>query len=99
ADDQVETFLFNLFRGAGSEGLGAMRLESVRQIGEGGGEKAELRILRPLLGVWRSEIDEYVRAHRLRFREDETNASLENTRSVMRHRILPMIAESLGREV
>src|SRR5438067_7632882 len=94
ADDQVETFLFNLFRGAGSEGLGAMRFETTRLIG-----KTKLRILRPLLGIWRSEIDDYMRGNRLRFREDETNQSLENSRSLMRHRILPMIAEHFGRDV
>lgn len=94
ADDQAETFLFNLFRGAGSAGLGAMRADSTRKIG-----KTELRILRPLLGVWRAEVDEYCTSRRLRFREDATNAALENSRSVMRHRVLPMIAEELGREV
>jgi tRNA(Ile)-lysidine synthase len=94
ADDQVETFLFNLFRGAGSGGLGAMRFKTARVIG-----KTELRIVRPLLGIWRGEIDEYIRANRLRFREDATNQSLENTRSVMRHRILPMIARNFGRDV
>ena len=58
ADDQVETFLLNLFRGAGGRGLGAMRLSS--NIGP-------LEIVRPLLGVWRSEIDRYVKEHRLKF--------------------------------
>lgn len=94
ADDQVETFLFNLFRGAGSEGLGGMRSDSRRRI-----EGTELRLLRPLLGVWRREIDEYVDRHRLHYREDETNRSLAQGRGVMRHRILPMIAEAFGRDV
>jgi len=94
ADDQAETFLFNLFRGAGSAGLGAMRADTTRMIG-----KTELRILRPLLGVWRAEIDEYIRERGLKFREDATNQSLENSRSVMRHRILPLIAEHFGRDV
>lgn len=94
ADDQAETFLFNLFRGAGSAGLGAMRADSTRTFG-----KTELRILRPLLGVSRAEVDEYCVAHGLRFREDATNAALENSRSIMRHRILPMIAEEFGRDV
>lgn len=94
ANDQAETFLFNLFRGAGSAGLGAMRPDSTRLIA-----KTPLRILRPLLGVWREEIDEYLAARGLKFREDATNYTLENSRSVMRHRILPMIAEAFGRGV
>jgi len=98
ADDQAETFLFNLFRGAGAAGLGAMRHDTTRVFFHDEKETV-LRIVRPLLGVWRSEIDEYVRAHKLAFREDETNRSLENARSVMRHRILPFIEKNFGRDV
>src|SRR5207237_1504168 len=52
ADDLVETALLNLFRGAGPGGMAAMRKISVHRIG-----KTQLTILRPLLGVWRGEID------------------------------------------
>ena len=55
ADDLVETALLNLFRGAGPGGMAAMRKISVHRIG-----KTKLTILRPLLGVWRSEIDSYI---------------------------------------
>src|SRR6266446_3665249 len=67
ADDQVETFLLNLFRGAGGRGLGAMRPRS---------SYGALQIVRPLLGVWGSEIDHYLEEHRLKFREDATNEEL-----------------------
>ena len=63
ADDLVETFLMNLLRGAGLTGLAAMREVSTRHIGA-----VDLTIVRPLLSVWRSEIDAYVRAHWLKFR-------------------------------
>ncbi len=56
ADDLVETFLLNLFRGAGMTGLGGIREISRQRIG-----RTELTIVRPLLGVWRSEIDDHVR--------------------------------------
>src|SRR5213080_3922588 len=56
ADDLVETFLLNLIRGAGLTGLGGMRDVSSRQI-----HGVDLTILRPLLSIWRSEIDKYVR--------------------------------------
>jgi len=63
ADDQVETFLFNLLRGAGPAGLGAMATDSVRTFG-----RRKLRILRPLLAVWREEVYAYIRAHGLAWR-------------------------------
>jgi len=90
ADDQVETFLFNLFRGAGGAGLGAMRRESTR---------GALRIVRPLLDVWRSEIDEYVGAFKLKFREDATNKETAHLRNRMRHKILPLLEKHFGREI
>ena len=71
ADDLVETFLINLFRGAGSAGLAAMREISTRRI-----DGVDLTIVRPFLCVWRKEIDDYVGEHRLRFREDATNKNL-----------------------
>ena len=55
ADDLVETALLNLFRGASPGGMAAMRKISVHRIG-----KTKLTILRPLLGVWRSEINSYI---------------------------------------
>src|SRR5581483_3780932 len=68
ADDLVETFLINLFRGAGMTGLAAMREMSTRRV-----ERIDLAIVRPLLGVWRKEIDNYVRQYGLKFREDASN--------------------------
>ena len=94
ADDLVETALLNLFRGAGPAGIAAMRRISVHYIG-----KTQLTILRPLLGVWRSEIDAYVREHGLEFREDATNRILRASRNRVRHRILPDIEKQFGRDV
>ncbi len=94
ADDLVETALLNLFRGAGPGGMAAMRKFSIHRIG-----KTELTILRPLLGVWRSEIDSYVRQNELEFREDSTNAALHSSRNKIRHRILPDIEKQFGRDV
>ena len=94
ADDVVETFLINLFRGAGGAGRQSIRPISVRSV-----DKIELVIVRPLLGVWRAEIDEYVREHGLRFREDATNQKLDALRNRMRHRIIPDLEKELGREI
>ena len=94
ADDLVETFLINLFRGAGPGGLSAMRGVSIRKI-----DNVKLQIARPLLGVWREQIDDYVRKHRLKFREDASNKNLAPLRNRIRHRIIPEIEKQLGRNV
>jgi tRNA(Ile)-lysidine synthase len=90
ADDQVETFLFNLFRG----GLASMRPLAARKIGG-----VNLQIARPLLGMWREEIDAYIAAHRLKFREDASNADARHTRNRMRREIIPAIERAFGREI
>jgi tRNA(Ile)-lysidine synthase len=90
----VETALLNLFRGASPGGMAAMRKISVHRIG-----KTKLTILRPLLGVWRSEINSYIGERHLEFREDATNAVLHSSRNKIRHRILPDIENQFGRDV
>jgi tRNA(Ile)-lysidine synthase len=94
ADDLVETFLINLFRGAGGTGLAAMREVSTRRI-----EDVDLTIVRPLLSVWRDEIDNYVRECRLKFREDESNKNLAPLRNRIRRRIIPYLEKTLGRSI
>jgi tRNA(Ile)-lysidine synthase len=94
ADDLVETFLINLFRGAGSAGLSAMREISTRRI-----DDVDLTIVRPFLAVWRKEIDHYVRDHRLRFREDATNEDLTPVRNRIRRRIIPYLEKMHGRNI
>jgi tRNA(Ile)-lysidine synthase len=94
ADDLVETFLINLFRGAGTTGLSAMREVSTRRIGD-----VDLTIVRPLLFVWRDEIDSYVRERRLKFREDASNKNLAPLRNRIRRRIIPYLEKTLGRNI
>jgi tRNA(Ile)-lysidine synthase len=94
ADDLVETFLFNLIRGAGLSGLAGMRNVSTRRI-----DRVDLTIVRPLLSVWRSDVDNYVHEHHLRFREDATNKTLAATRNRIRNRIIPYLEKILGRNI
>ena len=94
ADDVVETFLINLFRGSGNTGLAAMREVSKRYVGD-----VDLAIVRPLLGIWRSEIDRYLRAHRLKFREDASNKDLTPLRNRIRRRVIPYLEKLLGRNI
>ena len=90
ADDQVETFLLNLFRGAAGRGLGAMRERS---------SYGSLEIVRPFLGVWRSEIDRYLETEHLKFCDDATNEELSARRNRLRHRIIPWLEKQFGRNI
>jgi len=94
ADDLVETILLNLIRGAGLTGLAGMRDVSSRHI-----DGVDLTIVRPLLSVWRSHIDKYVRECHLRFREDATNKNLATTRNRIRNRVIPYLEKILGRNI
>lgn len=94
ADDLVETFLMNLFRGAGSSGLSSIRPVAKRQIGD-----TELTIVRPLLHVWRSELDGFAARHQIEFREDESNRDLAAIRNRIRHRVIPYLERTFDRKV
>jgi tRNA(Ile)-lysidine synthase len=94
ADDLVETLLINLFRGTGLAGLAGMREVSERAI-----KGVPLTIVRPLLAIWRSDIDAYVKSQKLKYREDATNRDLEPLRNRIRLRALPYLERTLGRKI
>jgi tRNA(Ile)-lysidine synthase len=93
-DDLVETFLFNLFRGAGTAGQRSMQPMSQQRVGS-----LTLTILRPFLSASRADIDEYVQSNRIRFRDDRTNRELDATRNRIRHRIIPLLEKEFGRGI
>lgn len=83
-DDQAETVLLKLLRGAGPEGLGGMRVE--RPLGRG-------LLWRPLLDLPREALRRYAQAHELPCIADPSNADHRLTRNFLRHDILPRLAE------
>lgn len=85
ADDQAETMLLQLLRGAGVRGASAMPPLTRRS-----GSPA---LLRPLLHCSRQEILDYAGAHQLAWIEDESNADHSYPRNFLRHRVLPLLAE------
>ena len=87
-DDQAETVLMNLLRGAGARGASGMPAAR-RQRGK--------LLVRPLLDVPREAIVDYARAHALGWIEDESNAVEELTRNFIRRRIAPLLAERYPR--
>lgn len=82
ADDQAETVLMRVIRGAGLRGLTAIPLS--RPLGE-------VMVIRPLLAVWRQELLEYLKRHRLEFRHDATNNDLRFLRNRIRAQLLPLL--------
>jgi tRNA(Ile)-lysidine synthase len=81
-DDQAETVLMNLLRGAGLRGASGMA-----PVARAGGKRLE----RPLLGMSRQEILEYAKRHGLQWIEDESNADESLTRNFVRLRLGPLI--------
>lgn len=94
ADDQIETFLFRLMRGASSAGLSAMAVSSVRSEGD-----FHLRLVRPMLDVWRSEVNAYISSLGIEFLDDPSNATADYTRNRIRHELLPEMERIMKKPV
>ncbi len=83
ADDQAETLLLQLLRGAGVRGASAMPMMS-------DGQPA---IVRPLLDVTRNELEQYAAQRGLKWITDESNADIRYDRNYVRHQVMPQIAK------
>jgi tRNA(Ile)-lysidine synthase len=80
ADDQAETFLLQLIRGAGVKGLASMtHFDDCR------------RLWRPLLNTSRIEIESYAKQHKLKWIEDESNQNTDFDRNFIRYKVLPLL--------
>ena len=79
-DDQLETILINLTRGTGLKGLRGMKVKRDN-------------IIRPLLCVSRDEINDFIYANHIPFREDCSNASGKYFRNKIRHQVIPILKE------
>jgi tRNA(Ile)-lysidine synthase len=80
ADDNIETFLINLSRGTGLEGLVGIPAQNDK-------------IIRPLLPFSREEIANYAHENNIRWREDSSNASDKYLRNKIRHDFVPLLKE------
>jgi tRNA(Ile)-lysidine synthase len=83
SDDQAETFLLKLVRGAGAAGLGGIY-------------PSRQQVVRPLLETTRAELREYLTAIGEVWVDDETNADVSNPRNRVRHDVLPHLEQALG---
>ena len=85
-DDQAETVLLRLVRGAGATGLAGMA-------------PARDHLVRPLLSVTRQQLRQYLSERGETWREDETNTDLANPRNRMRHEVLPLLRQHFNQRV
>jgi tRNA(Ile)-lysidine synthase len=79
-DDQAETFLLRLIRGAGPAGLAGIRPRAGR-------------VVRPLLDISRAELRQYAAEHGLGFRDDSSNADVRIPRNRVRLELLPQLSQ------
>lgn len=84
ACDNAETFFLNLVRGTGTKGLRGMEGETLIE---------GARVLRPLLGTSREEIEGWMRGNGRAWREDRTNADTAFRRNRIRHDIIPVLKD------
>ena len=87
ADDQAETVLLNVLRGSGLRGLAAMRLSAPLP------GHPQLTLLRPLLHIRRSELQDWCHTQGLAPRQDASNRDLRLRRNRLRHETLPALRE------
>ncbi len=80
ADDNLETFLINLTRSSGLDGLIGI-------------PKKQGNLVRPLLPFSREEIENYAKERGINWREDESNAELKYLRNRIRHKIIPELKD------
>ncbi|MBB5401601.1 tRNA lysidine(34) synthetase TilS [Paraburkholderia youngii] len=85
ADDQAETVLLQLLRGAGLAGLAAMAPGSLPT-------GASTTRMRPLLHLLRAQLEHYASARKLRWIDDESNTDTRYARNALRHQVMPVLA-------
>jgi tRNA(Ile)-lysidine synthase len=85
-DDQAETVMMKLLRGAWTEGIGG-----VAPVVENQGQEGRGRIVRPMLGVRREDVEAYLRNRWQAWREDTTNRDVSLTRNRLRLELVPLL--------
>ena len=102
ADDNAETLILNMVRGAGLKGLTGMKpvspLPLQQKPGQAGlddfchprPDRGSVSLLRPLLTFTRKQIEGHVFAWKVPYREDSTNSSVEYRRNSVRHEVFPL---------
>ena len=91
ASDQAETVLHHIVRGTGLRGLAGMRRR--RPLTE------SVMLIRPLLALWRTDVERYLQALSQEYRRDQTNLDESFTRNRLRHDLLPKLRADYNTQV
>jgi len=89
-DDQAETLLLKLCRGAGSAGLDGIADST---------EIHGLKVIRPMLTASRRDVENFLKENNISWREDATNSDTQLKRNYIRHEILPLLEQNLNPRV
>jgi tRNA(Ile)-lysidine synthase len=81
-DDNTETILLNMVRGTGLRGLGGIKAY-----------QSDRKIVRPLMCFSKKEISAYASKEEIEFREDSSNKEAKYARNLIRHKVIPVLAE------
>jgi tRNA(Ile)-lysidine synthase len=87
ADDQVELFFLRLLRGAGGEGLAGMKWISPSP------GNSNIQLARPLLKLFKHDLQSFAEREKIGFRPDATNAQLDTERNQIRNELLPLLRQ------
>ncbi len=90
ANDNAETLLMNLLRGAGIRGLSGIPMKR---------KEGKFMIIRPLLNIKSDEIIHYLNENELSYRVDRSNVDLRFTRNKIRHRLIPLLARNYNANI
>lgn len=90
ADDNAETVLMRLLRGAGEQGL--IGIYPVRYIGN-------LKVIRPLLNIYRREIESFLKEKKISARTDSSNADNKFLRNKVRLELIPLLEENYNKDI
>ncbi|MEB3286947.1 MAG: tRNA lysidine(34) synthetase TilS [Vampirovibrionales bacterium] len=101
ADDQIETVLFRILRGTGLDGLVGIQRDIAYELPvddatpavAGNSPESAVHVLRPLLGVAKADIIEYVSERQLRYFDDPSNDNTKIQRNLIRKKILPELQQ------
>jgi tRNA(Ile)-lysidine synthase len=95
-DDQAETVLLKLVRGAGTRGLAGIYPKLAIDHRSGRHPDCENLIIRPLLEIRRKQLESYLDELGQDWREDKSNRDLRHSRNLVRHGILPRLERNLN---
>jgi tRNA(Ile)-lysidine synthase len=95
ANDNLETMLLNLARGAGPRGLAGIPVQRLSEVDHKGTktQRAGVRFVRPLIDIERGQLEQHLRARGIGWVEDESNLDVKYRRNLLRREVVPVLVK------